>query len=343
MQRVLPLRAGDRGRHSRRRATPTSTFYLRGLRRGQMTTGRVPKEAFQASMGAARSAVVRILQHPNAAQILEEFAPAIRDMAGPELAPDQLAITDLALAVGSWPHRTGWLRPDAVPALHPEDPTSVWPLYVDNADPRCTGGPWCLGWPTLPEQNRLELHTFVGVLRRVVVTEAGALKASGVPVDPGSPLDLSALVQLALLDVQGTPDEVASVLNLVPPYALSGDGRDLRNVRDGTSEQVERAASTVRRWWRSQQEDNQREALKDRGGRPSGSRTVGTGTGLVYEHLPSVLARFGNVNGAKLCRDWRRNVKGSAGVMLRDLMGERAGDAPPALRTLQRALKDLRQ
>lgn len=308
-----------------------------------MTTGRLPNEAFRAGMGVARSVVVRMLEHPNAAQILNEFASTIQEMAVPEFAPDQLAITDLALAVGSWPDKTGWLRPDDVPPLHPDDPVSSWPLYVDNADPRCTAGPWCLGWPTLPEQNRSELHAFVGALRSVVVDEADALRAAGVPVDPSSALDLSALVQLALLDVHGTPDEVANVLNLVPPYALSGDGRDLRRVRDGTSEQVERAANRVRRWWRSQQHDDRSEALRDRGGRPSGSLTVGVGTDLVYEHLQTVLARFDNVNGVKLCREWKRNVKGSAGVMLRNLMGKQVGEAPPALRTLQRALKDLRQ
>jgi hypothetical protein len=151
------------------------------------------------------------------------------------------------------------------------------------------------------------------------------------------------LVQLALLDVRGTPEEVASVLNLVPPYALSGDGRDVRTFRDGTSEQVERAAGTVRRWWRSQNEEDRSAVLRDRGGRPSGSRTVGTDSDQVYEHLSTVLASFGHVSGAKLVREWQRNVRGSAGAMLRELMGKPVGAPPPALRTVQRALKDLRQ
>jgi hypothetical protein len=41
-------------------------------------------------------------------------------------------------------------------------------------------------------------------------------------------------------------------------------------------------------------------------------------------------------------REWKRNVKGSAGVRLRYLMGRRVGDPPPSLRTLQRAISDLR-
>ena len=130
--------------------------------------------------------------------------------------------------------------------------------------------------------------------------------------------------------VDRTPDDLAAARS--PLIGQSGNDRS-----------SERAANRVRRWWRSQQHDDRSEALRDRGGRPSGSLTVGVGTDLVYEHLQTVLARFDNVNGVKLCREWKRNVKGSAGVMLRNLMGKQVGEAPPALRTLQRALKDLRQ
>jgi EAL domain-containing protein (putative c-di-GMP-specific phosphodiesterase class I) len=51
-----------------------------------MTTGRVPDDAFRAGMGAPSSVVVRMVEHPNVAQILDQFAPTIREMAVPELA-----------------------------------------------------------------------------------------------------------------------------------------------------------------------------------------------------------------------------------------------------------------
>jgi hypothetical protein len=37
-----------------------------------MSTGRVPNEAFRAGMGAARSVAVRMLEHPNVPQVLDE-------------------------------------------------------------------------------------------------------------------------------------------------------------------------------------------------------------------------------------------------------------------------------
>jgi hypothetical protein len=308
-----------------------------------MSLERAPANALRTGMDSGRAVALRILQHPMAADILERYGPPIRDRVPEELAPDQFTVTDLGLAVGTWPELTGWLRPEGVPALLPGDPLPNFPVYVDNADPRLTAGPWCAGWPGLPAKNREELHDFVGALRSLVVAEARALGEAGVPVDPGSPLDLSLLIQLALLDRGGTPEDVVSELNLLPPYALSGDGRDLRNVRDGTNEQVERAAVTVRRWWRSQHEDDQTEVLRVRGGRPGGSRTAGSDTSLLYEHLPAVLARCPHVNAKKLIRQWQQNVAGSAGVALRELMGKRVGDRPPAERTLQRALKNIRQ
>lgn len=99
-----------------------------------MTPPRVPVGAFRSGMEAGRSVVMRILEHPRARDILDEFARAIQSLAVPELAPDQIAITDFSLAVGSWPERTGWLRPDDVLPVDPAEPAPAWPLYVDNAD-----------------------------------------------------------------------------------------------------------------------------------------------------------------------------------------------------------------
>lgn len=308
-----------------------------------MTSTPIPGRAFQKGMDAGRQVALRVLQHPKASQILAAYGARLRDRVPTELAPDQIAVTDLALAVGSWPERSGWLRPEGVPPLDPGDPPPSFPIYQDRTDPRLTAGPWSAGWPELPETNRQELQEFVGELHSLVTDEAQRLVEAGVPVDPASPLDLSVLVQVALLDVRGSPEQVIAALNLSPPYALSGDGRDLKEVRDGTTADVERAASAVRRWWRSQQDGDRSTELKNQGGRPSGSRTAGADTSLVYEHLPAVLAESPRVTAQGLIRDWKRNVKGSAGVRLRDLMGRRVGDPPPSLRTLQRAIRDLRQ
>ncbi len=286
---------------------------------------------------------LRILRHLQATDVLQRHKEDLQDRVRVELAPDQFAVTDLALAVASWPERAGWLRPEGVPVLAQDDPPPAFPVYQDTADPRISAGPWSAGWPALPEGTRRELHDFVGALRSVIVGQAQELEEAGVPVDPGSPCDLSFLVQLALLDLRGTPEEIVDALNLSPPYSLSSDGRGVRNVRDGTNEQVERAASAVRRWWRSQQEDDRSHTLRDRGGRPEGSRTRGSDTGLLYEYVPVLLEDFPGASASALIRQWQRNTKGSAGVRLRDLMGKHVGDPAPSPRTLQRILKELRQ
>ena len=214
---------------------------------------------------------------------------------------------------------------------------------MDNEDPRLSAGPWSAGWPGLPERTREELHAFMGQLQAVVRAEAQTLEAAGVPVDPGSPLDLSLLVQLALLDVHGTPEEVADVLNLVPPYSLSGDGRDLMTLRDGTSEGVERAANTVRRWWRSQHDDDRSAALRDRGGRQTGSRTSRGDSDSLREHLPAVMAPSPPSARPSCSGSGRRTWPVAPGSRWRQPMGKRVGDPPPAPRTLQRAVKEVRQ
>ena len=79
-------------------------------------------------MEAGRKVVVRVLGHPMSAAILEEYGAKIAETVRPELAPDQLAITDLSVAVGSWPEHIGWLRPDGVPRCTPTTPGRFGPF-----------------------------------------------------------------------------------------------------------------------------------------------------------------------------------------------------------------------
>jgi hypothetical protein len=317
-----------------------------GLRHtGVDVADRAPASAFEAGTKAGRKVALKIVQDPRTADVLLDRGPAFRDLVPLEFAPDQFGVTDLALAVGSWPGSSGWLRLEGVPAVQPGDPLPIFPVYVYATDSRVTAGPWSAGWPELPENQRAERHRYVGTLREIIAAMADELVAAGVPVDPRATLDLAILTQLLLLDIDlaGPPGAIVERLNLLPPYAIKGDGRGVTNVRDGISRPTENASATVRIWWRSQQSDDRSETLRDRGGRPTGSTTTGSDTAGLKAHLPAVLARHSDANAGRMRREWQGNVAGSAGRMLRERMRKRVGEPAPAATTLQRLVAEAKK
>jgi hypothetical protein len=274
---------------------------------------------------------------------------ALSDLVPCELAPDHVAVTDLGLAASIWPLKgRGWLRPDGVPPMDPDKPPSQWPVLVDLTDPRITSGPWSAGWPMLPEDDRASFHAFVGIVRGALVALASDLVAAGVPVDPGSALDICALAQLSIcwIDFTRPIAELVADLNLGAPFAITRDGRGVDNVRDGIGVRVETAANRIRQWWRAQQDDDRSAALRSdavEGGRRA-ARTNTDRQGRRRDALRQVLGEYPNVAemsdrsaAANLYRTYGK--KGSAGGRLAELLGTKR----PADTTLAKDLASIRR
>ncbi len=214
-------------------------------------------------------------------------------------------------------------------------------LYERLADGRTlVTGYWSIGWPQLSEENRNALHTFVGDLRQDVVVVATELAASGVPAYPGVAFDLSLLTQLMLCAYEGqSPEDVVDNLGMTPPYVIqarrSGAVHVARKIPS-----VEDSAQALRRLRRSQQLDDRSEVVRETGGRPTGKTAE---TAALREHLEKVLVQYPKLTAGAIVRDWKRNIDGSAGRRLRELMGRKTGEVPPPTRTLERLIGEFRK
>lgn len=173
---------------------------------------------------------------------------------------------------------------------------------------------------------------------------AERLQDAGVPIIPDEPSDLAPLVSLLLINPEQLdwtrPELLARNLPFFGGYAYLGDGAILM-LSDRLNDRQKDDAGRLRDHFRAGQAGFSGNIVRVRGGRPEGSATVGSLASTLAEVLPEVLRQFPDTTAAGLHREWFR-PQGTAGRLLRDLMGKGPSDAPPSLSTLQKALKKLR-
>ena len=80
--------------------------------------------------------------------------------------------------------------------------------------------------------------------------------------------------------------------------------------------------------------------VRETGGRPTGKTAE---TAALREHLEKVLVQYPKLTAGAIVRDWKRNIDGSAGRRLRELMGRKTGEVPPPTRTLERLIGEFRK
>lgn len=307
---------------------------------------RTLHDDFAKAEQAGRDVVTRFLSHPKAAAVITEHRDAVRDLVPDVMAPDQWGATDLGQAAGIWPATgSAWVRSEARPLLGSDH--SRWPVLVDSTDPRITSGPWSAGWPTLAEDTRAQLRSLIEPVRDALVALADDLAQAGVPVDPGSALDICALAQLTIcnFDLTRPAAELVAEMNLSAPFAIPRDGRGIKNLRDGTGVRVQTAANRIRQWWRAQQDDDRSAALRAdaaEGGRRA-ARTNTDRQKRRRDALRQVLDEYPNIGemsdrsaAANLCRTYDK--KGTAGGRLAELLGTKR----PADTTLAKDLTAIR-
>ena len=81
-----------------------------------------------------------------------------------ELVPDQIAVADLALAVGVWPDvgAAWWFPPGQLPQT-PHPPPKFPLVHQQCADgSSVVAGCWSIGWLQLSEADRRSNHDLVG-------------------------------------------------------------------------------------------------------------------------------------------------------------------------------------
>jgi hypothetical protein len=298
-------------------------------------------EFVRRSEDAGRKAALRIIRHPSTRNVLALAKPGISDLVPFELTPDQFAVADLALAVSVWPNvGVGWWFQSGAQILDPKETPPKIPLLQQILEDGSSlvSGQWSIGWRDLPEKDRRERHEMIGTVRQAIVVVAMQLVTSGAPVDPGVAFDLALLTQLTFCDFEGqSPESVVENLPFLAPYVIQADGRGIGQVRDGITKPVGVAAEALRQHWRSRQLDDRSGVLRDTGGRPLGHSRA---TADLQEHLMSVLSKYPTTTGGAIVKSWKLNT--GAGKMLRELMGSKSGVAPPAQKTIETLIGELR-
>lgn len=267
---------------------------------------------------AGRRAAEHWVAHPKTHGIIEANNAALACLVLTDIAPNQLAVTDLALAAASWPGSALWWRPTG-----PEV------------------GPWTSGWPGLPEDQRASLMGYAGRVRAALVDLAEKLKEAAAPIDPAAATDLVVLAQLALLAIpwERTPAEIVATLNVPAPFAVQRDGRAIANMRRGLSAETGGVAVRLQHL-RAANVDPETAKRVDRRGR---SAVPTPQTAALLSALAEVIPRYPTYGAKRLIRDWRANAEGSPGRQLREILGEPLGAEPPGQRTLEREIAHIRQ
>jgi hypothetical protein len=183
-----------------------------------------------------------------------------------------------------------------------------------------------------PSRTRYALD-LVFEMRLVTRKLAQWLHDAGVPILLDEPPDLIALVLLLLLNPEDLdwahPEKLAEGLTRIPDFGFDIDGRGI-HFSDRLNARQRRDADLVRQHYRERQPGFGGEAVRNRGGRPQGSRGRESIAETLAGVLPQVLERFPNATASQLQREWT-----GPGKRLRGLMGDRW---PPSETTLRRAL-----
>jgi hypothetical protein len=198
----------------------------------------------------------------------------------------------------------------------------------------------------LSTQDRKLRHRALDLVREmasIAATLAQRLNDAGVPILVDEPSDQTSLVLLLLLHPDdfdwADPETLAERLAFLPEFGYLAAGSAI-TFSDRMNVRQRRDADVLRRDYRQRQPDCGA-VERNRGGRPRGSATKGSDAELLASVLPRVLERFPSVTASQLRRQWT-GLGDGPGRMLRELMCRNAADQCPSLRSIERALKDIR-
>jgi hypothetical protein len=261
-------------------------------------------------------AVLGWIGHPAVAREVKAARPAIKALVAPLLLPDQGIVTFVTA------HFLGCA------SVYPDG--TEWPDPFAGAPPDVIG----LGEEIEP--------TFVTQLRQL----ADRIEAAGVPLDPNDPAVLLVLSQLTLLRVtlDRPPAEIVAGLNIWPPGSIDRDAA----ARGHTAVHASRHGRTVR--FQGDLAAGAETVARRLG--PDAIRGPCAGGGKRQKPrqeralqarraaLAEVLAVHPDANAGMLRRTWD-GPPSTPGRMLREKLGLRLGDPPPAENTLRHDLREI--
>ncbi len=273
-------------------------------------------DLYQRAEENARQTVQRWIGHPAVKETVESVAPTwfqvVSGLRRQIVAADQIGGSTFLLGLFDGV----FARLDPKPATY-LDPFDVCP-------------------PSRRERARRDR---AATLLRVL---AGDLVAKGVAIDPKATCDLVVLGQLCwgsppcpseyAIDWSMTPSEMVRTLDVPSLSGVGDSGYRAVSVRRGQSRPHRNVDDRIRSDWQDRLAEGQ--DLRDRGGRPTGS--------AVDDAVAEMLSKYPDATASRMLKDWQRNVRGSAGVRLRELLG-RPIDQPPSRSSLDKALNKARK